>query len=158
MQLQSGFIPNIIRDKVISNVSGDVKNLVENITLFLASLYESNSYKQVILNTLLFIKTNFRESLVSTAIEVMSEIDLLHSTSKFASGTVQSISEFFDNRTTEELQEQAGFEFDFIQCLKQIRSNWKVAVNNPAFLKVSKFLSMMGAMGMCDLSNMKNGD
>jgi hypothetical protein len=121
----SAFLPNLPGFDTSSIISE-----LENITALFIALQESSSLKQTAAILFIYLKTHCSGSLLTQMIEyIKTECD-------------------FDVLDTQDSSPSPSW----INLLKDCKDNWRLVINNPAFKKISTLLSMVAALGLCDLS------
>jgi hypothetical protein len=131
---QSGFLLANKMSSFLPTMTGfdtsRITSELENITALFVALQDSASIKQVAAILFLYLKTHCSGSVLAQLVEyVRTECDL------------------------DVLKPQASSpSLTWIDLLKNCKDNWSIAINNPAFKKISTLLSMVAALGLCDLS------
>lgn len=135
-----------------------VNSCVENAILLMAGLYEAKTKRQAFITLLLFLKTNYNKSLFAAAIECIRSLELFELSDNFDTTAADQL--LNDEESTvcgvseTVLEFESGDEgFDWIRLLSLAKDNWQLAIKSKGFDKISKLISMCGALGLCDLNN-----
>lgn len=128
-----------IRDplEALASVQGipmkdEILTKIEDLIAFFLAARECTSTTSFVSTTFLYLKTHYHSSVVSTAMNYVNAV-------------------FMDA--------QDGVVGDdgkpkWLTVLKELQSNWTLAVHNEGFEKISKVLSMCLALGLCDSADL----
>jgi len=86
----------------------------------------------------------------STALGVTTSI-LTWLQGRYSTSLTKTITDFV-NETL--VSPQSDITPEWLDCLRDLRTNWHLAKNNRAFRQVSKLLSCLVTLGLCDVSNL----
>jgi hypothetical protein len=117
-------LPGIDTNRIVSEI--------ENISALFIALSETASLKQFAAILFLYLKTHCSGSILTQVIDYIKsecDVDVLESQDSLPSPK-------------------------WINLLKDCKDNWSIVINNPAFKKVSTLLSMVAALGLCDLAKL----
>lgn len=119
------------------DLSDTVMRHVEGVTALLLNLQGCTSYQQFISATFLYVRDFYDKSVTTTIINYISEVfqaeDLITMQSGFDSPVVYP---------------------DWLECIRNIQTNWHMAKNNKAFGQFSKLLGILVTLGLCDASHL----
>lgn len=131
----SGLMENLICSRIEKfGFTTDIKNIVENTILFVTACSQCNSVKQFVPIALLYLKTNYRESIVAVACSYLSE--------------------FFGIKWESQTGVAGSDELpDWLKELKNLSNTWTLSLHAEGFGKIAKLMSFCVALGMCQLSD-----
>jgi hypothetical protein len=147
-RLATDFVKREVTSAVIGNEEA-IKKEVEALLLLLVSVQDSKSWRGVLAAVLSFVKSHFDTSLSSVVIQCIQDI--------FALDKIELYKIQAGEKSDEEEKENEtplGDEAAWLQTLRLINSNWKLAVNNEGFEKISKLLSLLIGAGLVNAASM----
>lgn len=135
----------------------DVMNILENVGLLFANLSMCKSKQHALMILLMYLKTHYSTSVLKKCVDFLVESDLFSS----ADMDSQSVSGYFSSHSDcedlpeweEDFTAQSGALPEWLRILKDTQRCWDSARSSPVFEKVSKLISMLAALGLCELSN-----
>jgi hypothetical protein len=137
---------NYVKREVTNAVIGNeerIKKEVESLLLLLVSVQDSKSWRGVLAAVLSYVGSHFDSSLSSIVVQCIQDIFAIDKVELYK---IQA-GEKKDDEPTKD-PDVLGEEASWLKTLKLINSNWKLAVNNEGFEKISKLLSLLIGAGM----------
>lgn len=134
---------NIASREMSSYVSSHKEPLmkeIEALVLLLTSVQDSRSWKGVLAATLSYIKSHYSTSLSSVVIQCISDI--------FEINDIQSVF------TVQAGEPDTPLEAAWLQTMRSVSSNWKLATQNEGFEKISKLLSLLIGAGIVNMTSL----
>jgi hypothetical protein len=137
---------NFVKREVTNAVLGNeefIKKEVEALLLLLISVQDSKTWRGVLAAILSFVKSHFDTSLSTIVTECIQDIfSIDHIELYRIQGGEKGEEKVIESE--DEGEEEAGW----LQTLRLLNSNWKLAVNNEGFEKISKLISLLIGAGL----------
>lgn len=139
----------------------NIVNIVENLFFLFFSIKESRSKKQALSILILYFKTHYNNSIVLGLKDFLVDNDFFTSDEivdvEIETETKPNVEHDIFNgpsiRGHLDFDHQSSTQPTWLTTLKNCHKNWSLAKSVPAFSKVSKLISMLAALGLCELSH-----
>jgi len=153
--LARNFVKREVTSAVIENEEF-IKKEIEALLLLLVSVQDSKTWRGVLAAILSFVKSHFDTSLSSVVIQCIQDIFSIDKMDwyKIQGDKIPESRDDDNEETDAEDDEAEGEEAEWLQTLRLVNSNWKLAVNNEGFAKISKLLSLLIGAGLVSASSM----
>jgi hypothetical protein len=143
---------NFAKREITNAIYGNeefIKKEVEALLLLSVSVQDSKSWRGVLAAVLSYVKSHFDTSLSSVVIQCIQDIFAIDKVELYK---IQA-GEKSDSEEAKEDEKPLGDEAAWLQTMRLLNSNWKLAVNNEGFEKISKLLSLLIGAGLVNAAS-----
>lgn len=145
---------NFLKDEaydVLSENQDLIVREIEDLVLLFVRIRDCKSWKGIMANIVSDVKKRFSSSLSLTVLQCIDEIFEVSEQKK------QDRKNAYANEILDDFGMQSGElsdETNWLQTIRTAYSNWKLAVNNEGFDKVSRLMSLLVGAGMIQMTSL----